>query len=162
MDFRREPLFPCEGGVATPRVSVMTEQHQPWGAPPPPPPSYGVPPAPPSYGPPPAVPQYGPPAVPGYGYPAAPPQGWSDKSKTAAGLLQLLLSLIGIPGVGRLYTGHIGIGLGQLLGMIVGYMLLIFLVGFLIVPAMWIWGVVDGIVMLVGDPKDAQGRPLRP
>ena len=96
-----------------------------------------------------------PPAVGPYG-------GYSDKSKMAAGLLQLLLSLVGIPGVGRLYAGHIGIGLGQLLGMFVGYVLLIFLVGFLIVPAIWIWGVVDGLVMLVGDPKDGQGRLLRP
>jgi TM2 domain-containing membrane protein YozV len=123
----------------------MTEQQQPWGAPVPPPPA-----------------GYGQPMTPAYGQPMGALYGYSDKSKTAAGLLQLLLSLIGIPGVGRLYTGHLGLGLGQLVGMIIGYMLLIFLVGFLIVPAFWIWGVVDGIVMLVGDPKDAQGRPLRP
>jgi TM2 domain-containing membrane protein YozV len=144
----------------------MTEQQQPWGAPVPPPPagyasgSYGQPAVPPYAAP--AAPSYRQPLAPGYGQPMGAPYGYSDKSKTAAGLLQLLLSLIGIPGVGRLYTGHLGLGLGQLLGMIVGYMLLIFLVGFLIVPMIWIWGVVDGIVMLVGDPKDAQGRPLRP
>ena len=138
----------------------MTEQQQPWGAPVPPPPAgYAQPSG--SYGQP-AVPPYATPAAPAYGQPLGAPYGYSEKSKTAAGLLQLLLSLIGIPGVGRLYTGHLGLGLGQLLGMIVGYMLLIFLVGFLIVPMIWIWGVVDGIVMLVGDPKDAQGRPLRP
>ncbi len=139
----------------------MTEQQQPWGAPvPPPPPGYGQPTA-PAYGQP-MVPAYGQPMAPAYGQPMGAPYGYSDKSKTAAGLLQLLLSLIGIPGVGRLYTGHLGLGLGQLVGMIIGYMLMLFLVGFLIVPAFWIWGVVDGIVMLVGDPKDAQGRPLRP
>jgi TM2 domain-containing membrane protein YozV len=146
----------------------MTDQQQPWGAPVPPPPAgYGQPSG--SYGPPavppyatPAAPAYGQPMAPAYGQPMGAPYGYSDKSKTAAGLLQLLLSLIGIPGVGRLYTGHIGLGLGQLVGMIIGYLLLLFLVGFLIVPAFWIWGVVDGIVMLVGDPKDAQGRPLRP
>ena len=139
----------------------MTEQQQPWGAPVPPPPAgYGQPVA-PTYGQP-MAPAYGQPMGAAHGQPMGAPYGYSDKSKTAAGLLQLLLSLIGIPGVGRLYTGHLGLGLGQLVGMIVGYMLLLFLVGFLIVPAFWIWGVVDGIVMLVGDPKDAQGRPLRP
>jgi TM2 domain-containing membrane protein YozV len=129
----------------------MSDPQQPYSAPLPPPAGYGAPPSAPHSAP------YSP-----YLQPAPAPYGWSDKSKTAAGLLQLLLSLVGVPGVGRLYAGHLGIGLGQLLGMFVGYVLLIFLVGFIIVPAMWIWGVVDGLVMLVGDPKDGQGRPLRP
>ena len=41
-------------------------------------------------------------------------QPYSDKSKTIAGLLQLL-SLIGIGGIGRFYIGDIGVGVAQLL-----------------------------------------------
>lgn len=114
-------------------------------------------------------PPYGQPPVPSpYGYPAS-PYGidpvtglpWSDKSKVAAGLLQLLLPWVGICGVGRLYTGHVAIGLSQLLGMLVGGVLVCFLVGLVIVPVIWLWTVIDGIVLLASRSTDAQGRPLR-
>jgi TM2 domain-containing membrane protein YozV len=93
---------------------------------------------------------------PGYyypqGYPAAPygvhpPTGipYSDKSKIVAGLLQVLLPL----GIGRMYMGHTGIGVAQLL-------VTIFTCG---VGALWPF--VDGIIILVNDTKDAQGRMLR-
>jgi hypothetical protein len=76
-----------------------------------------------------------------------PVTGWpySDKSKTTAGLLQLFLPV----GVGRFYTGHIAIGMAQLL------LALFFGVGV-------IWAFVDGIVLLAGRPRDPAGRPLRP
>jgi TM2 domain-containing membrane protein YozV len=104
-----------------------------------------------------------------YQLPATAPYGvhpvsgtpYSDKSKTTAGLLQLLLPFVGICGVGRLYAGHLGIGLVQLLGMFLGFLLFVVLVGFLVVPAIWLWSVIDGIVILAGDSTDAQGRPLR-
>jgi TM2 domain-containing membrane protein YozV len=94
---------------------------------------------------------------PGYGYPqgyhpAAPygihPQTgipYSDKSKIVAGLLQVLLPL----GIGRMYMGYTGIGVAQLL-------VTIFTCG---VGALWPF--VDGIIILVNDTKDAQGRMLR-
>jgi TM2 domain-containing membrane protein YozV len=85
----------------------------------------------------------------------------SDKSKVTAGLLQLLLPFVGICGVGRLYAGHMAIGLIQLLGMFVGYLLIILLIGFIIVPAIWLWSVIDGIILLSGTPRDGQGRLLR-
>lgn len=85
----------------------------------------------------------------------------SDKSKLAAGLLQLLLPFIGICGVGRLYAGNLAIGLIQLLGMFLGYLLLLVLIGFIVVPAIWLWTVIDGIILLSGNPRDGQGRPLR-
>jgi TM2 domain-containing membrane protein YozV len=93
---------------------------------------------------------------PGYyypqGYPAA-PYGvhpltgipYSDKSKIVAGLLQVLLPL----GIGRMYMGHTGIGVAQLL-------VTIFTCG---VGALWPF--VDGIIILVNDTKDADGRMLR-
>ncbi len=126
----------------------------------PPPGGYGAPP-PGGYGPPPGG-GYGPPppGMPGM----APPMGaamqphapygidpvtgmpFSDKSKMVAGLLQIF---VGSFGVGRFYTGHIGLGIAQ-------------------IAATWltcgvgaIWPLVDGIMMLMGKVPDAQGRPLR-
>ncbi|GAA4680926.1 hypothetical protein GCM10023215_13060 [Pseudonocardia yuanmonensis] len=72
---------------------------------------------------------------------------YSDKSKLAAGLLQLFL---GGAGIGRFYTGHTGIAVAQLIVTLVTFGLGA------------IWGFVDGIVLLAGRSTDAQGRPLRP
>lgn len=68
---------------------------------------------------------------------------YSDKSKVVAGVLQIVLPF----GVGRFYTGHIGIGFAQLL-------LSLFFVGI-------VWAFLDGIVILAGRPTDPDGRPLR-
>ena len=72
---------------------------------------------------------------------------FSDKSKMVAGLLQIFL---GSFGVGRFYTGHVGIGVAQLVVSVVTC----FTLG-------WIWPLVDGIMMLTGKVPDVQGRPLR-
>jgi TM2 domain-containing membrane protein YozV len=116
------------------------------GAPPPPPPGYQQ-----AY--PPPYPQY--PAQGPYYDSSAPfgrhpvtGQPLSDKSKTVAGLLQLL-SLIGIGGVGRFYIGDIGIGVAQLL------------VGWLTCGIGLIWSIVDAILILTDKVPDSQGRPLR-
>ena len=70
---------------------------------------------------------------------------YSDRSKVVAGLLQLFLPI----GIGRLYAGHTGIGVAQLL------LTLFFGIGV-------IWAFIDGIVILAGRPTDGHGRPLRP
>jgi TM2 domain-containing membrane protein YozV len=70
----------------------------------------------------------------------------SDKSKLAAGLLQIFL---GAFGVGRFYTGHIGIAIAQIA------------VTWVLCGLGAIWPLIDGIVMLAGNPRDAQGRKLR-
>lgn len=104
-------------------------------------PGYGYPPQGGAYPPPPAGTYTGDPAAP-YGYD---PYGrpYSDKSKVVAGVLQLFL---GGFGVGRFYTGHTGMALGQL-----------FTCG-----GCGIWALVDGIMLLAGnDATDAQGRVLR-
>ena len=92
------------------------------------------------------------PAVHGGYYPQAPNgrepgtgQPYSDRSKVVAGLLQLFLPF----GVGRLYSGHIGIGVAQLV------LTLFFGIGV-------IWAFIDGIVILAGRPTDPRGRPLHP
>lgn len=68
---------------------------------------------------------------------------FSDKSRMVAGLLQIFL---GWCGAGRFYTGHMGIGVAQLL---VGWV------------TCGIWPLIDGIMMLMGKVTDSQGRPLR-
>jgi len=102
---------------------------------------------------PPPYPQY--PAPGSYYDPAAPfgrhpvtGQPFSDKSKTIAGLLQLL-SLAGIGGIGRFYIGDIGMGVAQLL------------VGWLTCGVGLIWSIVDAILILTDKVPDPQGRPLR-
>ncbi len=69
----------------------------------------------------------------------------SDKSKLVAGLLQLLIPL----GIGRFYLGHTGIGVAQLLVTVVTCGLGA------------IWPFIDGILILIGNVRDAKGRPLR-
>ncbi|OBK43747.1 TM2 domain-containing protein [Mycobacterium sp. 1081908.1] len=122
----------------------MTDQ--PWNnaGPPPPPPGYGYPPQYPQY---PAPGPYYDPSAP-FGRHPVTGQPFSDKSKTVAGLLQLL-SLIGVGGIGRFYIGDIGIGVAQLL------------VGWLTCGIGLIWPIVDAILMLTGNVPDSQGRPLR-
>jgi hypothetical protein len=66
----------------------------------------------------------------------------SNKSKVAAGLLQIFL---GYFGVGRFYTGHAGIGILQLLTC----------------GGFGIWSLIDGIVLLVSDSTDSHGRLLK-
>ncbi|BCB74434.1 hypothetical protein Pflav_008440 [Phytohabitans flavus] len=71
---------------------------------------------------------------------------YSDKTKLVAGLLGIFL---GTFGVGRFYTGHTGIGVAQLL------------VGVLTCGLGGLWGVIDGILILVNGGTDGQGRRLR-
>ncbi len=70
---------------------------------------------------------------------------FSDKSKLIAGLLQILIPL----GIGRMYMGHVGVGIAQLLVTLVTCG-----VGAL-------WPFIDGILILVGQPRDEKGLPLR-
>lgn len=152
------PAAPVEGPV----YGVPAEQNQnPYAAPP----QQGYPTQPqmPAYGQPqPYAQSYGfaNSSAP-FGYDPITGQPLSDKSKSTAGLLQILLGFIGICGVGRLYIGSTAIGLIQLLGIFVGYILIFVAIGFLVVPAIWIWAFVDGIMMLSGSVRDGQGRPLR-
>lgn len=141
-------------------------------------PTKPIPPLPPTPQAEPGVPPLPPPPAPGYGQPAPgqggyaqapygqapygqPPYGanpgapwgvhpvtgvpYSDKSKLIAGLLQILIPL----GIGRFYMGQTGLGIAQLL------------VTVLTCGIGGIWPFIDGIVILAGDPKDEQGRPLR-
>jgi hypothetical protein len=79
-----------------------------------------------------------------YGVDAYSGMPYSDRSKVAAGVLQIVLPF----GIGRFYTGHHGIAVAQLL------------LSFVLIGA--IWSVIDGIVLLAGRPTDPYGRPLHP
>ncbi|SDD70024.1 TM2 domain-containing protein [Nocardioides lianchengensis] len=118
-----------------------------WGQQPPPPYTQGY-----------TQPQPGYPAYPGfpgapYGASPAAPYGihpttgipYSEKSKLVAGLLQILLPL----GIGRFYIGDTGIGVAQLL-------VTLFTCGI-----GSLWPIIDGIILLASDSKDAQGLMLR-
>ena len=71
----------------------------------------------------------------------------SDKDKTVAGILGLVLGFIGIH---RMYMGYIGLGILQ------------FFLFFFTFGLSGIWGFVEGILILVQDDwTDAQGRLLR-
>lgn len=114
-----------------------------------PPPGYQQPPQPygqPGY----AAPGYG---TGGYADPSAPygydmaGRPYSDKQKLVAGLLGIFL---GAFGVGRFYTGHTGLGVAQL---VVGI--------FTCFTVSSIWGLIDGILILVNGGTDSEGRPLR-
>lgn len=83
---------------------------------------------------------------------------YSDKSKTTAGLLQLFL---GGFGVGRFYLGHAGIGVAQLLLWIVGIATSWLGVGLVLLFGVWIWALIDAIMIFTGSVRDSDGRVLR-
>ncbi|MCP2170112.1 DUF1707 domain-containing protein [Goodfellowiella coeruleoviolacea] len=103
---------------------------------------------PPSAMPPPSAP----PVYPQQSFPVGPQpvhvtveQPLSDKYKLVAGLLQIFLPI----GIGRFYTGHAGLAIGQLL-------VTLFTFGFGA-----LWSIIDGIVLLAGGGTDSLGRRLR-
>lgn len=74
------------------------------------------------------------------------PGGVSDKSKVVAGILQIFL---GGFGVGRFYMGDTKTGVIQLI------------VTLVTCGIGSIWGLIDGILILINGGVDGQGRPLR-
>lgn len=82
----------------------------------------------------------------------------SDKSKVAAGLLQIFL---GGFGVGRFYLGDNNTGAIMLGLTILGWVTSWLFVGLFIVLGVGIWALVDGIMILNGSVRDKQGRKLR-
>lgn len=136
-DSQRDP--DPHAGDHDPTVRFGGAQPPPPPPPPPPPGASFPPPPPPGQG-----PGWG---VPGAPYGIDPKTGipFSDKSKIIAGLLQLIIPL----GIGRFYTGHTSMGVAQLVVTLVTCG-----IGAL-------WPFIDGILILVSDSRDANGRPLR-
>ncbi|HEX3732734.1 MAG TPA: TM2 domain-containing protein [Mycobacteriales bacterium] len=73
-------------------------------------------------------------------------QPYSEKSKLITGILQIVPGL----GIGRMYAGHIGLGVTQLIVTVVTF------------GCGGIWTLIDGILILVNGGTDGEGRPLRP
>ena len=121
---------------------------QPQGSVPPPPPPPPQPAGPGYQG-------YQQPGVPAgaYGMSSQAPYGlhpvtgvpYSDKNKIVAGLLQIFLPF----GIGRFYIGDTKIGVIQLV------------VTLITCGVGGLWSIVDGIIMLATDSKDANGYMLR-
>jgi TM2 domain-containing membrane protein YozV len=117
----------------------------------------------------PAPGQFAPPAAYGaYGYHAynnqapfgiEPTSGlpYSDKQKVLAGVLQIFLGKFGI---GRFYTGHTQLAIAQLITCMLGVFIFSWFTCGLSAFVL-LWPVIDGIMLLTSDSKDAQGRPLR-
>jgi TM2 domain-containing membrane protein YozV len=83
---------------------------------------------------------------------------WAPKSKIVAGLLGIFLGGFGIH---RFYLGHAGLGAAMLILQIFGWLTICFFVGFFISGGVWLWGLIEGILILVGViNRDAFGQPL--
>ena len=83
----------------------------------------------------------------------------SDKSKIVGGLLQLFLGWLG---VGRFYIGSTGIGVAQLLLFFFGVLLtVVFGLGLILLFGLFVWHVVDAVLILVGNVPDSRGLKLR-
>jgi TM2 domain-containing membrane protein YozV len=131
-------------GPENPPPDPPPDPTQPYGSVPPPPP-------PPS----PGYAGYTQPGLPAgaYGVSSQAPYGlhpvtgipYSDKSKVVAGLLQIFLPF----GIGRFYIGDNRTGVLQLV------------VTVLTCGIGSLWSLIDGIIMLATDSKDAQGYMLR-
>ena len=87
------------------------------------------------------------------------PVGVEQKSKLVAGLLGVFL---GVLGVHNFYLGNnMKAGL-QLALTIIGFLLTCFFIGFLILAGVFLWGFVEGILILCGQIKrDGKGIPLK-
>ena len=84
------------------------------------------------------------------GFATAPVANPSAKSKLVAGLLAIFL---GCFGVHNFYLGYTGKAVAQLLISVLSCFMLSFAAG--------IWGLIEGIMILVGNiNKDAKGNPL--
>lgn len=121
-----------------------------------PPPSYPPSAYPPLYG------QY-----PGYESPSSPwghhpvtGESLSEKSKTTAGLLQLL-GLLYVLGIGRIYMGNVGLGVAQLLVCLIATPIIGLLTCGIGLAIPFVWTVIDVIVIFSGKPRDQHGRLLR-
>lgn len=110
------------------------------------------------------------PPVPYVGYEVDPMTGQplSDKSRVAAGLLQLIPgACVSVGGIGRLYAGHTTLGIVQLGCSLVAWISIVcglftLFIPWVVAAGLWLWFVIDGIVLLAGRPVDGQGRLLRP
>jgi TM2 domain-containing membrane protein YozV len=88
----------------------------------------------------------------------AAPVAEAPKSKIVAGLLGIFLGGLGIH---RFYLGYSGLGAAMLILQILGWLTWCFLIGIFISIGVGIWGLIEGVLILVGViNRDGFGRPL--
>ncbi|MFA5801589.1 MAG: TM2 domain-containing protein [Thermoleophilia bacterium] len=81
------------------------------------------------------------------------------KSKMAAGIMGIV---VGGFGVHNFYLGNIGKAVAQLLLMVFGIVLACVFVGYFLMMAAWIWGLIEGVMILTGSINtDSDGNPLK-
>lgn len=81
------------------------------------------------------------------------------KSRLAAGLLGIFL---GTFGVHNFYLGYTSKAVIQLVCSVIGLVLSCVIVGAFVVFGIWVWGLVEGIMILTGKVTvDANGVPLK-
>jgi len=100
-----------------------------------------------------------------YAFDPATGQPYSEKSRTVAGVLQIVLGFITVGGVGRMYAGNTAVGVSQLIVCVIAWLMICGggeAFALLVLTGAWLWSWIDGIVLLTGRPVDAEGRPLRP
>lgn len=91
-----------------------------------------------------------------YAQPVAQP-----KSKIVAALLFFFLGELGL---GNFYMGQTNLGIAKLIMFAVGIFTMFFLIGFVILGALWIWKLVEFVMVLTGGggyDRDANGVPLQ-
>lgn len=83
------------------------------------------------------------------------------KSKVAAALLFFFLGELGI---GNFYLGQNNLGITKLVLFFIGIFTFIFIIGAVILGALWIWKMVEFVMVLTGGggyDRDARGVPLQ-
>ena len=86
---------------------------------------------------------------------------YAPKNKVVAALLFFFLGELGI---GNFYMGQTNLGITKLVLFFVGCITAIFLIGFLILGALWLWSLVEMVMVLTGGggyDRDANGVPLQ-
>lgn len=113
-------------------------------------------------------PGYGQPQ-PGYGQPqggamqpynGVPAQA-APKNKIVAAILFLFLGELGI---GNFYMGQNNLGITKIVLFLIGCVTAFFIIGFVILGALWIWKMVEFVMVLTGGggyDRDANGVPLQ-
>jgi TM2 domain-containing membrane protein YozV len=81
----------------------------------------------------------------------------SPKSRLAATLLAFFL---GGFGAHRFYIGKIGTAVTMLILTIVGYATIWLLFGFIPLAVVWVWNLIDFIMIVAGSMKDNTGLPI--
>jgi TM2 domain-containing membrane protein YozV len=90
------------------------------------------------------------------------PAGNNVEKSSRSWVVLLLLSLfLGGVGVDRMYVGKYGTGLLKFGLNIVGFLTTFIFIGFLILPVVWIWMLVDFILIVCGKFTDKEGRLVK-